>query len=148
MRVVIQRVSRAKCIVDEQSTGEIKQGLMILVGFKDGDSPALFDKMVDKIVNLRIFEDENGKMNLSLLDVQGSILSISQFTLYAQCKKGRRPSFDGSATGAIAKPLYEAFNEALKQFVPVECGIFGADMKIDFVNDGPVTIVLDSDELM
>lgn len=148
MRVVIQRVSRAKCMVEKQITGEIKQGFMILVGFKETDSPALFDKMVDKIVHLRIFEDEKGKMNLSLLDVGGSILSISQFTLYAQCKKGRRPSFDGSATGTVAKPLYESFNEALKQFVPVECGIFGADMKIDFVNDGPVTILLDSDELM
>ena len=148
MRVVIQRVSRAKCTVDNEITGEIKKGYMILVGFKSEDTPALFEKMVDKIVHLRIFEDEQGKMNLSLLDVSGSILSISQFTLYAQCKKGRRPSFDGSAPANIAKPLYEAFNEELRKYVPVECGIFGADMKIDFVNDGPVTIVLDSDELM
>lgn len=147
MRVVIQRVSHAKCSVEGKITGEIEKGYMILVGFKPEDNESLFDKMIDKIIHLRIFEDENGKMNLSLLDVQGSILSISQFTLYAQCRKGRRPSFDGSASGEIAKPLYEAFNEKLNQYVTVETGIFGADMKIDFINDGPVTILLDSDEL-
>lgn len=147
MRVVIQRVAHASCTVDGVITGAIEQGLLVLVGFCELDRSEDLDKMVRKIVNLRIFSDEQQKMNLSLLNVQGSILSISQFTLYASCKKGNRPSFVFAARPEQAIPLYEAFNEKLAAYVPVQTGIFGADMKIDLLNDGPVTIVLDSEDL-
>ncbi len=147
MKVVLQRVTHASCIADGQLTGEIDQGYVALVGFEASDTMEIVDKMASKIARLRVFEDENGKMNLSIMDVQGSVLSISQFTLYANAKKGNRPSFVRAAGPDIAIPLYDAFNEALKKFVPVKTGIFGADMKIDLVNNGPVTIILDDKEI-
>lgn len=149
MRVCIQRVAHASCTVDGNVTGKIERGYLLLVGFKNGDTPEIIQKMAEKICFLRINEDENGKMNLSVMDVKGSILSISQFTLYANCIKGRRPSFDGSANGATAEPMYHLFNEKLRELgMTVEEGIFGADMKIELLNDGPVTIWLDSDEVL
>lgn len=148
MRVIVQRVSRAKCTVDEQVTGEIQRGYMLLVGFTHDDNQEIIEKMAEKVRYLRINDDENGKMNLSIEDVCGDILSISQFTLYASCRKGRRPGFEESARGSVAEPMYHAFNEALRnQGLKVEEGIFGADMKIDFINDGPITIILDSKEI-
>ena len=121
---------------------------MVLVGITNGDDELLVEKMVDKLVNLRIFEDENYKLNLSLLDVGGSVLSISQFTLYANCKKGRRPSFIDAAKPDISSPLYDFFNKKLEEKgINVERGVFGAMMEVSLINDGPVTIILDSDEL-
>lgn len=147
MRVILQRVSQASCTVDHQITGQIGRGFCAFIGFEQGDSDIHFEKMADKIVNLRIFEDENGKMNKSLLDIQGQILSISQFTLYASCKGGRRPSFSLAAPAAQAKKLYEQFNTVLSQYVKVETGVFQANMDISLINDGPVTIILDEHEL-
>lgn len=148
MRVVIQRVKRASCTVDGTVTGQIEQGYCLFVGFNDEDTQEIIDKMIHKILFLRIFEDENGKMNKSIQDIQGSVLSISQFTLYANCKKGNRPSFTDAGNPEYAKMLYELFNQKLQdQGMQVQTGIFGADMKIDLLNDGPVTIVLDSKEL-
>ena len=121
---------------------------MVLVGFAGDDTTAIIDKMIDKLINLRIFEDEQGKMNRSLMDVNGSILSISQFTLYADCKRGRRPGFTDAARPEIAIPLYDYFNQELKEKgIHVETGIFGADMKVSLLNDGPVTIILDSQDI-
>lgn len=149
MRVVLQRVKHASCKVDDQITGAIEQGYLLLVGITHEDTVEIVEKMVSKIINLRIFEDENGKMNLSLADVQGSILSISQFTLYADCRKGRRPGFEMAAKPVLAKPLYEKFNQLIEEAdIHVETGIFGADMKIDLLNDGPVTLILDSNEII
>lgn len=148
MRVCIQRVSHASCTVEGVITGQIQKGYLLLVGFQDSDTPEMIQKMAEKICFLRINEDENGKMNLSVQDVHGDILSISQFTLYANCIKGRRPSFDASANGQTAEPMYHLFNEKLRTLgMKVEEGIFGADMKIELLNDGPVTIWLDSDEV-
>lgn len=148
MRVVLQRVTHASCKVDGEYTGKIEKGYMALVGFNANDTKSIVDKMAAKVIKLRVFEDENGKMNLSLKDVNGSILSISQFTLYANAKKGNRPSFVDAAKPDLANPLYEYFNEVLQSSgIVVEKGIFGADMKIELLNDGPVTIVLDSEEL-
>ena len=147
MRVVIQRSKHSKVTIDGKVNGEINHGYVVLVGFTEGDNEAIIDKMVNKIVNLRIFEDDQGKINLSILDVNGSILSISQFTLYANCKEGRRPSFTEALNPTDATKLYDIFNEKLREYVLVETGIFGADMKVEIYNDGPVTIVLDSNEL-
>jgi D-tyrosyl-tRNA(Tyr) deacylase len=147
MRVVIQRSKKSKVTIDGKVNGEIDHGYVVLVGFTEGDNEAIIDKMVNKIVNLRIFEDDQGKINLSILDVNGSILSISQFTLYANCKEGRRPSFTEALNPTEATKLYYIFNEKLREYVIVETGIFGADMKVEIYNDGPVTIVLDSNEL-
>ena len=147
MRVVIQRSKKSKVTIDGKVNGEIDHGYVVLVGFTEGDNEAIIDKMVNKIVNLRIFEDDQGKINLSILDVNGSILSISQFTLYANCKEGRRPSFTEALNPTEATKLYDMFNEKLREYVIVETGIFGADMKVEIYNDGPVTIVLDSNEL-
>ena len=147
MRAVIQRSKRSKVTIDGKVNGEIDHGYVVLVGFTEGDNEAIIDKMVNKIVNLRIFEDDQGKINLSILDVNGSILSISQFTLYANCKEGRRPSFTEALNPTEATKLYDIFNEKLREYVIVETGIFGADMKVEIYNDGPVTIVLDSNEL-
>lgn len=147
MRAVIQLVKNASCTIDGELVSSIEKGYCILVGFNEQDSKEIVDKMIAKIVKLRIFMDENEKMNLSILDVGGSILSISQFTLYANCKKGNRPSFIEAAKPSISSPLYDYFNEALSKFVPVQTGVFGADMKIDLCNDGPITIVLDSENL-
>ncbi|WP_346677659.1 D-aminoacyl-tRNA deacylase [Erysipelatoclostridium sp. An173] len=148
MRLVIQKVSSSNVKINNEVVGSIDKGFMVLVGITDSDNKMIVDKMVDKLINLRIFEDENDKLNLSLLDVKGRILSISQFTLYANCKKGRRPSFIEAAKPDISKPLYEYFNQQLKEKgVMVETGVFGAMMEVSLVNDGPVTIILDSKEI-
>ena len=148
MRLVIQKVSQSSVKIDGKIVGAIEKGYMVLVGITNGDDETLVEKMVDKLVNLRIFEDENDKLNLSLLDVNGSILSISQFTLYANCKKGRRPSFIDAAKPDVSSPLYDYFNKMLdKNGAKVERGVFGAMMEVSLINDGPVTIILDSKEI-
>ena len=147
MRVVVQRSKNSKVTIDGKVNGQIDHGYVLLVGFTEGDNEQIIDKMINKIVNLRIFEDENEKMNLSILDTKGSILSISQFTLYANCTEGRRPSFVEAMNPTEASRLYDVFNEKLREFIHVETGIFGADMKVEIYNDGPVTICLDSDVL-
>lgn len=148
MKVVVQKVSESSVTIDGQIHGQIQKGFMVLVGFCENDTPEIVKKMVDKMIGLRIFEDENGKMNLSLQDVNGSILSISQFTLYADCKKGRRPSFIDAAKPDLAIPLYDFFNQRIRESgVHLETGVFGADMKVALINDGPVTIILDSQEI-
>ena len=143
MKIVVQRALKAKCIVNNKSVGSISNGLMLLVGFTEGDSSKEIDWMVNKVLNLRIFDDENGVMNRSVLDVGGSILSISQFTLYADTRKGNRPSYINALNGEEAIKLYDLFNEKLKNHIRVETGIFGADMKVSLLNDGPVTIILE-----
>ena len=143
MKVVVQRAENAKCEIDNRTTGKIDNGLMLLVGFTEGDSIEEIKYMCKKIVNLRIFEDESGIMNKSILDVDGSILSISQFTLYADTSKGNRPSYIKALKANEATQLYDLFNEELKSYVHVETGIFGADMKITFTNVGPTTIILE-----
>ncbi len=147
MKAVIQRVSFSDVKVDGKTIGEIKKGFMILLGVVDGDTEAEAELLARKTANMRIFEDENGKMNLSLMDIDGECLVISQFTLCADCKKGNRPSFIQSAKPDEANALYEYFIEQLKVngVNKVECGEFGADMKVTLLNDGPVTIILDSD---
>ena len=148
MKLVIQRVSNANCKVDGNITGEINNGYMILVGFGLNDNNTIIEKMAEKVSKLRIFEDEDGKINRSIFDVDGKILSISQFTLYADCKKGNRPSFTNALGGDKAIEFYRYFNECLRNLnLEVQEGIFGADMKISLLNDGPVTIILDSEEL-
>ena len=144
MRVLVQRCDRACVKVDGKIVGQIGMGVMILVGITHDDDSKKIDYLVDKLINLRIFDDEKGVMNKSLLDVSGSILSISQFTLYADTRKGRRPSYVEAMSGDKAKALYDEFNEKLRNTgVKVETGIFGADMKVDFINDGPITIMLE-----
>lgn len=148
MRVLVQRSKNSKVTINGKVNGKIDKGFVLLVGFTDGDDESILDKMINKIINLRIFEDENEKMNLSILDVKGEILSISQFTLYANCKEGRRPSFTNALNPNDASILYDKFNSKLSEFIHVETGIFGADMKVEIYNDGPVTIMLDSDEII
>ena len=144
MRVVVQRGNEASVTVDKKVVGKINDGMMLLVGFTEGDDSKIIDYMVDKVINLRIFDDENGIMNKSLIDSKGSILSVSQFTLYADASKGRRPSYVKALSGDRAINLYNEFNEKLKkQNVHVETGIFGAEMKVSLINDGPVTILLE-----
>lgn len=148
MKFVIQRVTHADVSVDHNIVGSIDKGFMVLIGINNTDTTEIADKMIKKLVNLRIFEDANGKTNLSLNDVEGSLLLISQFTLYAYCKKGNRPSFVNAGSPDMANDLYEYIINQCKLFVPiVQKGIFGADMKVSLVNDGPFTIVLDSKEL-
>ena len=148
MRALIQRVSHASVTVDERVVGSINQGLLVFLGVGQGDSEAQVKAMADKIVHLRIFEDEAGKMNRSLLDIGGEVLVISQFTLYADTRRGRRPSFTNAAPPAIAEPLFEYFKQAVSDYrLTVASGIFGAAMEIDLRNQGPVTIWLDSEEL-
>lgn len=148
MRVVVQRVLEASCKVDGEVTGSINRGFLLFIGYKDGDNEAIEDRMLKKIAGLRIFEDEAGKMNKSLKDVDGSILAISQFTLYADCKHGNRPSFTEAMKFDEANRRYLDFCNRLRALgLKVEMGIFGADMKISLLNDGPVTIILDSDFL-
>ncbi|MBQ3142000.1 MAG: D-tyrosyl-tRNA(Tyr) deacylase [Bacilli bacterium] len=148
MKVLLQRSKNSKVTIDNEVNGEIKKGLVLLVGFTHDDNETIIDKMIDKIINLRIFEDEKGLMNLSLLDINGEILSISQFTLYADATSGRRPSFVNSMKKETASELYDLFNIKLKEKnIKVETGIFGADMKVEIYNDGPVTIMLDSKEI-
>ena len=148
MRLVIQRVSNASCKVEGKITGEINNGFMILVGFNNDDTKQVVEKLANKVSKLRIFDDENGKINKSIFDVGGKILSISQFTLYADCKGGNRPSFSDAMRGEDSIELYKYFNECLRKLnLEVQEGIFGADMKISLLNDGPVTIILDSEKL-
>ena len=147
MKVVMQRSKNSKVTINGKVHGKIDHGYVLLVSFTHGDNEKVIDKMVDKIVNLRIFEDENGKMNLSLLDTKGSVLSISQFTLYADCSEGRRPAFVDAMRPEEATKLYDLFNEKISKIVHTETGIFGADMKVEIYNDGPVTIILDSKEI-
>lgn len=148
MRFVIQRVSDASVTVEGDMIGKIGRGYLILIGVGRDDTADIADRMVKKMIGLRIFGDENGKTNLSLADVEGSLLLISQFTLYANCRKGNRPSFIESGSPQLAEELYEYIINKCKEVVPVvERGSFGADMKISMVNDGPFTILLDSDEL-
>ena len=147
MKLVVQRVLNSKVEVEGKVVGKIEKGFMILLGVQEGDSRADADLLAKKTANMRIFEDENGKMNLSLLDTDGACLVISQFTLCADCKKGNRPSFIGAAKPDEANSLYEYFMEKLKEngVKKVESGSFGADMKVTLLNDGPVTIILDSE---
>ena len=148
MKFVIQRVLEASVKVDDNVIGQINKGFMVLIGVGQDDTKEIADKMVKKLVGLRIFEDENGKTNLSLADVNGQLLLISQFTLYANCKKGYRPSFTESGSPDLAEELYEYIIASCKETVPVvEKGSFGADMKVSLINAGPFTIVLDSDQL-
>ncbi len=146
MRAVIQRVSHASCTVDNKITGEIKDGLLVLLGVEEEDTKADMEWLGQKLVNLRIFSDEEGLMNRSVQDIEGNILLISQFTLFAQTKKGNRPSFIRAGKPHIAKPMYEAMSKYLSDLLnkPVQLGIFGADMKIDLRNDGPVTIIMNT----
>lgn len=146
MRVVIQRVTEASVRVDGKVTGAINKGLLILVGIEDADTQEDIDWLTKKIVGLRIFDDENGVMNLSIGDVEGGLLAVSQFTLMASTKKGNRPSYIRASKGDFAQPMYEKFCQALEKESgkKVEKGIFGADMKVSLLNDGPVTIIIDS----
>lgn len=145
MRVVVQRVSRAQVTIAERSVGKINRGLMLLVAFNDQDTAADLDYAMRKITNLRIFENEEGKMDWSINEVGGAILSVSQFTLFASTKKGNRPSFTKSGNPETASRLYDEFNQRLAQTgIPVQTGEFGADMQVELVNDGPVTILLDT----
>lgn len=145
MRVVIQRVSKANVVIDEKENGEIGRGFLLLVGMEEEDTKEDVDYLTRKISNLRIFEDEAGKMNLSLREVKGEILSISQFTLHADTKKGNRPSFIKAAKPQKAESLYEELNQNLRnEGFKVETGVFGADMAVSLINDGPVTILIDS----
>lgn len=149
MKFVVQRVSSAACRVDEQLTGSIQKGFLVLIGISDSDTKEIADQMIKKLIALRIFEDSDGKTNLSLKDVEGSLLLISQFTLYADCRKGNRPSFTNAGKPDMAKELYTYIVNSCKMQIPVvEQGIFGADMKISLVNEGPFTIILDSEEII
>lgn len=148
MRFVIQRVMNSKVTIDGKIRGQIGKGFMVLIGVGEGDTLEIADKMIHKMINLRIFEDENGKTNLGLKEVSGSLLLISQFTLYADCKRGNRPSFVKAGDPDMAKSLYEYIISKCKNEIEVvEQGEFGADMKVELVNDGPFTVLLDSDEL-
>lgn len=148
MKFVIQRVTQASVSVNQEVIGSIKQGFLVLIGIAENDTTEIADKLVNKLVGLRIFEDENGKTNLSLKDIQGELLLISQFTLYADCKKGNRPSFIKAGKPELANQLYEYIIESCKKEFPiVQTGEFGADMKVSLLNDGPFTIILDSAEI-
>ena len=148
MKFVIQRVQKAKVDVDGATVGQIDKGFMVLIGVCQTDTKEIADKMVKKLIGLRIFEDENGKTNLSLADVNGQLLLISQFTLYADCKKGNRPSFTKAGNPQMAEEMYEYIIAQCKKDVEnVQVGIFGADMKVQLLNDGPFTVLLDSDEI-
>ena len=143
MKVLVQRCDKASVSVDNKIVGSINKGMMILVGFTQTDTTDNIDYMVDKVLNLRIYDDEAGVMNKSILDTGGSILSVSQFTLYADTKRGRRPSYANALNGEKAILLYDEFNKKLKEHIHVETGIFGAEMKVELINDGPVSIMLE-----
>ena len=148
MRFVIQRVMNSKVTIDGKIRGQIGKGFMVLIGVGEGDTLEIADKLIHKMINLRIFEDENGKTNLGLKDVGGSLLLISQFTLYADCKRGNRPSFIEAGKPDMANEMYEYIIEKCRESVDeVQTGEFGADMKVQLLNDGPFTILLDSDQL-
>ena len=144
MRIVLQRVSSASVTVDGAVTGKIGIGYLVLLGVASGDTKADAKRLAEKVVNLRIFADENDKTNLSLRDVNGGILVISQFTLYADCRKGNRPNFMAAGSPELANELYEYFKEGCREHIPiVESGVFGADMKVELLNDGPFTVILE-----
>jgi len=147
MRAVVQRVSRASVKIDTLTTGSIQKGVVVLLGIHATDSLDELRWMTDKIINLRIFEDNNGKMNRSLADIDGEMLIVSQFTLYGDCRKGRRPGYSSAAPPELAKPLYEQYIEEVKsRQIRVATGTFGANMEVEIINDGPVTLLLDSEK--
>ncbi len=150
MRIVLQRVKHASVTIDGKISGKINAGFLALVGFKETDEESMLVPMAQKMTGLRVFEDENEKMNLALSDIGGDILAVSQFTLYADCKKGRRPSFTGAMEPSRAEEYYNKFVDICAEITgkKIETGIFGADMKVELLNDGPVTIILDSDEIL
>ena len=149
MRIVLTTVLNASVTIDNEIVGKINRGFCLLVGFTHEDNKEIVDKMIDKMLGLRVFPDENGLTNLSIYDVKGEILSVSQFTLYADLAKGRRPSFINAMKPDEAKALYAYFNEQVKaKYGAVETGIFGADMKVSSINDGPFTVILDSKEIL
>lgn len=145
MRIIVQRCDKAEVRVEGKIVGKINYGMMLLVSFTYGDTEKEIDYLVNKVLNLRIFDDENGVMNKSILDINGEILSISQFTLYANTSKGNRPSYIDALKGEDAIKLYDMFNEKLKSKIHTETGVFGAEMKVDFINDGPITILLEKE---
>ncbi len=149
MRAVVQRVKKASVTISEEIVSDISRGLLILVGVGCNDTTSDADYLADKIAELRIFEDDGGKMNLSVKDIKGELLAVSQFTLYGDCRRGRRPSFSDSARPELARPLYDYFIEKLSETAAadVKTGVFAADMAVELVNDGPVTILLDSGKL-
>ena len=148
MKFVIQRVNNASVTIDEKIVGKINKGFLVLIGVSNDDTKEIADKMIKKLIGMRIFDDENGKTNLALADVDGELLIVSQFTLYANCKKGNRPSFINAGAPDMANEMYEYIIEKCREMVKVvETGEFGADMKVKLENDGPFTIVLDSDQL-
>lgn len=149
MRVVVQRVTEASVTINGETISAINEGLLLLIGITHSDSENEVDRITRKIVSLRIFDDEKGVMNRSVQDIGGSILAVSQFTLYGNCKKGNRPSYIDAAPGAVSEPLYDAFCDRLEQLLPgkIQRGRFGADMKVQLLNNGPVTILLDSNNL-
>ncbi|EFQ58289.1 D-aminoacyl-tRNA deacylase [Streptococcus downei] len=144
MKIILQRVRQAQVTIDEKMVASISQGLLLLVGIGPDDGPEDLDYMARKVLNMRIFSDPAGKMNLSVLEIGGQILSVSQFTLYASTKKGNRPAFTQAAPPQMARKLYQDFNQILSESLVLEQGEFGADMQVSLVNDGPVTIILDS----
>ncbi len=150
MKLVIQRVKNAKVSADEKTVGKISQGYLVLIGISNSDTELVCEKLCNKMINLRIFSDENDKTNLSLRDVKGELLIVSQFTLYADCKKGNRPSFINAGNPQRAEELYEYFINLCREKLEtrVEHGVFGADMKVSLLNDGPFTVILDSEELL
>lgn len=148
MKVLLQLVKHASVTIDEEKVASIDRGYLLFTGFTDGDNEETCKKMAEKIAKLRIFPDENGKTNKSIFDVGGNVLSVSQFTLYANCKEGNRPSFVNAMRPDQSKPLFALFNNMLREKFPnLETGVFGADMKVELLNDGPFTLVLESDEL-
>ena len=144
MRILVQRSLNSSVSVNDKIVGKIDSGLVLLVGFTHTDTSKDIDYLINKVINLRIFDDENGVMNKSILDVGGSVLSVSQFTIYADTKKGNRPSYINAMGGENATKLYDEFNDKLSKYIPVEKGIFGEDMKVNIINDGPITIMLES----
>lgn len=149
MRVVVQRVTEASVTINGETISAINEGLLLLIGITHSDSENEIDRITRKIVTLRIFDDEKGVMNRSVQDIGGTILAVSQFTLYGNCKKGNRPSYIDAAPGAVSEPLYDAFCDRLEQLLPgkIQRGRFGADMKVQLLNNGPVTILMDSNKL-
>lgn len=148
MRFIIQRVTNASVTVEDNVTGKIDKGFLVLIGVSEDDTKEIADKMIKKLIGMRIFEDENGKTNLALADVGGSLLLVSQFTLYADCKKGNRPSFTKAGNPVMAEEMYEyIISQCKKEVENVQVGIFGAYMKVQLLNDGPFTIILDSEHI-